>query len=186
MRLKVVGLVGILSVFFMLNACVKKENPAPKPYTPFGNISIKLTDLPANYLEVNVDINQVSVHVVADSTNNSGGWIDLPTKAGIYNLLKLQNGIDTTIVDSTATLPAGKITQMRLLLGANNSVMTNDSIIHALKVPSGSQSGIKLVGKMYVNAGKVTPVLIDFDAAASVVNQGNGGFSLKPVIKVIP
>lgn len=182
-----VGLVGILSIVFILNGCVKKDNPAPLPYAPYGNISIRLTDLPASYLEVNVDIKQVSVHLVADSTNsNSGGWIDLPTKAGIYDLLKLQNGIDTTIVDSTATLPAGKITQMRLILGSNNSVMTNDSIIHDLKTPSGTQSGIKLVGKMYVNAGKVTPVLIDFDAAASIVTQGNGGFSLKPVIKVIP
>lgn len=186
MKTKVaIGLLSMLSISFMFNSCAKKDNAAPLSSRQSGNISIKLTDLPGAYKEVNVDIVQVRVHLVADSANNSGGWIDLPTKAGIYDLLKLQNGIDTTIVDSSAVLPAGKITQMRLVLGPNNSVMTNDSIVHDLKVPSGTQSGIKLVGHVYVTPGKTVQVLIDFDAAASIVTHGNSGYSLKPTIKVI-
>jgi hypothetical protein len=146
-----------------------------------GNIFVRMTDAPAAYQQVNVDIVKVQVHHVDGSGN--GAWIDLPTNAGIYNLLALQNGIDTTIVHTTQ-LGAGKITQMRLLLGSNNTLMV-DSVIHPMKVPSGSQSGIKLVGELNVVPNQTLNVLIDFVADESVVESGNGKYHLKPVVKVV-
>jgi hypothetical protein len=143
-----------------------------------GNIMVRMTDAPGDYQQVNVDIVQVSVHM------SKGGWTDLPTKAGVYNLLTLQNGIDTTIVNTTS-LPAGDITQMRLLLGSNNTVMV-DSIVYPMDVPSGSQSGVKLTGDITVPGGSDINVLLDFDAKESVVKGGNDEYHLKPSIKVVP
>jgi hypothetical protein len=57
--------------------------------------------------------------------------------------------------------------------------------IEELKVPSGFQTGIKIVkGFEIVNQG-TTSLILDFDANKSVVRKGNGDFSLKPTIKVL-
>jgi hypothetical protein len=176
-------LTTVCSLFF-LQAC-KKDAVSGGPVTdPVGSgaIKIDLTDAPGNYLEVNVDIKQVRIHVADDSTSNDG-WIDLPTNAGIYNLLDLQNGIDTTVVDSTF-IPGGKVSQIRFVLGPHNSVMTSDSVIHDLKVPSGEQSGLKINVHKSIPAGQTLHVLLDFDAEKSVMEKGNGDFMMKPVIRV--
>lgn len=147
-----------------------------------GSVRIRLTDAPANYLEVNVDIKQVRMHI-SDDSSSADGWINLPTNAGIYNLLDLQNGIDTTIVDSTV-VPSGKVSQIRFVLGPNSSVMTSDSVLHDLKVPSGEQSGLKINVHKNIPGGTTLNVLLDFDAEKSVHEKGNGNFSMKPVIKI--
>jgi len=115
--------------------------------------------------------------------SGSASWIDLPTKSGIYDLLKLQNGIDTSIVNSTSLLE-GKITQMRLLLGPQNTVMV-DSVIRNLIVPSGSQTGIKLIGHLTVVANQTLNVKLDFDAEKSVVQIDTATYHLKPTIKTL-
>lgn len=160
---------------FVLSSCKKDK-------TEYGSITVNLTDAPANYLKVNVDIQSVEVHVVP--TSGSGQWQTLLTKSGVYDLLSLQNGIDTNIV-TTNQLPAGKITQMRLILGSNNSVMDASGTVYPLTVPSGSKSGIKLPGPITVTANTSIQVLLDFDASKSVIQQGSGDFQLKPVIQVI-
>lgn len=155
------------SLFIM--GCKKEETE--------GRIMVRLTDAPAAYQQVNVEILKVRVHM------SNGSWTDLPTNSGVYNLLSLQNGIDTTIVNTTQ-LPAGDITQMRLVLGSNNTLMA-DSVTYPLTVPSGSESGIKLVGGLSIPGNSTLNVLIDFDANQSIVQGGNGDYQLKPVIKVV-
>jgi hypothetical protein len=164
-----------------LQAC-KKDIISGTNVVGTGAIKIDLTDAPGNYLEVNVDIKRVRIHVADDSTSNDG-WMDLPTNAGIYNLLDLQNGIDTTVVDSTL-IPGGKVSQIRFILGPNNSVMTADSVVHDLKVPSGEQSGLKINVHKTIPAGQTLHVLLDFDADKSIHEKGNGDFMMKPVIRV--
>ena len=107
-------------------------------------MSVSMRDAAGPYQQVNVEVLRVRVHM------NNTGWIELPTHAGIYNLLALQNGVDTTIVNTTQ-FPAGEIDQMRLVLGTHNSVMA-DNIVYAMSVPSGEESGIKLVGDIPVPA----------------------------------
>lgn len=174
-----------ISSLLVLQACKKDSisgGPINGPSGATGAIKINLTDAPANYLEVNVDIKQVRMHV-SDDSSSADGWIDLPTNAGIYNLLDLQNGIDTTLVDSTI-VPAGKVSQIRFVLGPNSSVMTKDSVLHDLKVPSGEQSGLKINVHKTIPGGQTLNVLLDFDAEKSVNEKGNGSFSMKPVIKI--
>src|SRR6185437_1266915 len=135
----VLAFASITLGIILFNACKKEPAAAPQ----YGSMAVRLTDAPGDFQQVNVDIQKVSVHM------SVGNWIDLPTHSGIYNLLVLQNGIDTSLVNTTQ-LPAGKITQMRLILGTNNTVMV-DSVVYPLTVPSGSETGIKLIGNEIVN-----------------------------------
>jgi hypothetical protein len=92
------------------------------------------------------------------------------------------------------TLPAGRYTQMRLVLADNsasapmaNSVVPTGGTETALTTPSGQQSGLKLNVQMDVAAHQVADFVIDFDACKSVVWRGNSGqYNLKPVISVTP
>ncbi|MGZ3865860.1 MAG: DUF4382 domain-containing protein [Bacteroidia bacterium] len=167
------GIAGVALTLCLFNSCKKETAPAPNSS---GKMGVKLTDAPGDFQQVNVDIKKVSVHMAG------GSWIDLPTNAGVYNLLTLQNGIDTTLVN-TSTLPAGQITQMRLLLGSNNTVMV-DSAMYNLTVPSGSETGVKIIGNMVVHPSQTLIVTLDFDANASVILSGST-YQLKPVIKTL-
>lgn len=153
----------------ILISCKKKE---PDP----GHWTVRMTDAPADYVKVNVDIIGMEVN------HNNGGWINVPINTGIYNLLELQNNVNVVLANNVE-LPSGEISQMRLILGTNNSLVTITGT-HELKVPSGSESGLKLNLDQTLLPNKTVEILLDFDANASVVDQGNGGYSLKPVLKI--
>ncbi|MNJ81020.1 hypothetical protein D3C77_796330 [compost metagenome] len=60
-----------------------------------------------------------------------------------------------------------------------------DSTYYPLATPSAQQSGLKINLKSDFAPNQVYEVLLDFDAENSIVTQGNGSYSLKPVIKVL-
>ena len=167
-----------MKVNVMLFACLVAISIflACKKDSATTSLSIKLTDAPASYEEVNVDLQQVRIKFDSDTTS----WIDLQTNAGIYNLLELQDGIDTLI--SEAIVPQGKVKEVRLVLGQNNSIKTGGEVL-PLTIPSGSESGLKIkVSKELRTA--VDSLTIDFDAALSIFNE-SGEYKLKPVLRVI-
>ena len=143
-----------------------------------ADLQIRLTDAPAVYDSVMIDIVGVEVH-----SNRTNGWVNLAVpNPGRYNLLQYANGLDTLI--ATANLPTGNISQIRLILGANNTV-TKSGITYPLSIPSGSESGLKLQIHKEIIGGVTNIILLDFDAGRSIVEQGNGVFHLKPVIRTI-
>lgn len=142
------------------------------------NLTIRLTDNPFNATEVNVDIQKVRVKFNSDSTDE--GWIDLPTFPGVYNLLDLQNGIDTVLAQGI--IPTGTLREVRFVLGTDNSIMI-DSTVYPLTIPSGSESGLKIKLNKQLNAS-IDSLIIDFDAALSIIQTGTGDYKLKPVLKI--
>ena len=56
----------------------------------------------------------------------------------------------------------------------------------AIDTPSAVQSGIKLINEFDVATGQRVDLVLDFDACKSIVTRGNGAYTLKPVIQVIP
>jgi len=158
-----------MMVVAMMPAC-KKENKDK------AHLSVSLTDAPATYDAVLIDIQGVEIF------GNDGNAVTLNTKAGIYNLLDLSNGVDTLI--ATGDLDAGSISQIRLILGTNNSVMVDSTLYH-LSTPSAMQSGLKLQIHQSFEAGTSYAILLDFDANQSIINTGNGEYQLKPVIRTI-
>lgn len=139
-------------------------------------LRIRLTDAPASYEEVNIDLKEVNVKLNDDSS----GWITMETKAGIYNLLGLQNGIDTLI--SEGEFPQGTVKEIRLVLGNENTIKEGGEV-HPLTIPSGSESGLKIKLNKSLQGG-IDSVVVDFDAAMSV-NLESGGYKLRPVIRVV-
>jgi hypothetical protein len=166
----------ILSVVVLgslLSACGSSTSTAP------ATMSVRLVDAPSpGYSEVNVDVQTVEIA-------SSGGWITLGTPNRIVNLLALTGGVSSTLVDG-ATLPAGHYGQMRLVLGSRNTVKLLDGTIEPLTVPSGQQSGVKLVVSFDVQAGTTYDVYIDFDAHRSVfVHEAgaSGKYILRPTVR---
>jgi hypothetical protein len=145
-----------------------------------ARVEVWLTDAPGDYQAVNVDVQGVEVH--SDDGDQTAGWKKLEVKQGIYNLLELTNGMDTLL--GTIELPAGRISQVRLKLGGNNSIHIGGEQF-ALKTPSGQQSGLKVQIHQSLSEGIRYKVLLDFDVARSIVTTGNSMYSLKPVIRAI-
>jgi hypothetical protein len=145
-----------------------------------ARIEVWLTDAPGDYQEVNVEIEGVEIHRADDDDEN--GWKSLNVEGGVYNLLELTNGLDTLL--GSIEVPAGKISQIRLKLGDDNTLKINDEVFD-LDVPSGSQSGLKLQVHETLTAGITYKILLDFDCARSIINTGADQWKLKPVIRTI-
>jgi len=158
------GIITILAI-----AC-KKET------TGSSTLRIRMTDAPTELDEVNVDLKQVNIKFAKDTTS----WVSMETKAGIYNLLGLQNGLDTLIAQGSFST-GSDVKEIRLVLGSNNSVKEM-GVVYPLTVPSGSESGLKIkIDKRLTNS--LDSLLIDFDAALSVQKETDG-YKLRPVIKL--
>lgn len=161
-------------VFSGLGACSEKSTGEK------AQLAIRLTDDPADYDAVNIDIRDVQINVSGDDDK---GWQSLAgVHTGIYNLLDLVNDKDTLLVH--ADIPTGRLHQIRLILGPNNSIVA-DGIELPLQTPSAQQSGLKLNVQQDVSGGILYTILLDFDAGKSVVKTGNGKYLLKPVIRTV-
>jgi hypothetical protein len=90
--------------------------------------------------------------------------------------------LDTLI--ATGDIDAGTVSQIRLILGPNNSVIV-DGVVYPLSTPSADQSGLKLLVNRVFEPGVSYGILLDFDANQSIVLEGNGTYKLKPVIRTI-
>lgn len=160
-----------------------------------GTLRLALTDAPAcGYDAVNVTIEKVRVHQSSSASDTDGGWAEVVLNpARRVDLLNLQNGVLEEL--GQTPLPAGKYTQLRLVLAdntganplTNSVVLTSDKTEAALKTPSGQQSGVKTNINIDIAANQMADFVLDFDACKSVVVAGGSGqYLLKPVVSVIP
>lgn len=176
-RSKILPLLTLLLTVFAFAACSTNEDAGT------GTLKVSLTDAPANYEQVNIEVLQVLVNKDGDSEDTTGtGWEAIMSDSIVVNLLDYQNG--ATLELGEAELEAGRYNQIRLLLGDDNNVVVSGETI-PLKTPSAQQSGYKLNVQADVEAGQVYDLVIDFDASQSIVQTGNGGYILKPVLRTV-
>ena len=157
-----------------------------------GTLRVALTDAPAcGFDHVYVTVERVRVHQTSSASDNDAGWSEVVLNpAQRIDLLGLTNGVLAEL--GQTLLVAGQYQQVRLALSPNgggtpaNSVVPTGGTETPLDTPSATQSGLKLVHGFTVPPNTLTDLLLDFDACRSVVRKGNGGFNLKPVIRVIP
>jgi hypothetical protein len=159
--------IAVLSTVVFI-AC-KKEKGSYK-------LDVHLTDAPAAYEEVNVDIQEVKVKLRQDTT----AWVALATNAGIYNLLGLQNGVDTLL--ASATLSSNYVQELRLFLGTNNTIKVAGQT-YPLVMDNGTQTKLMIKVNKEMN-GTLDSLIVDFDANLSVVEEGNGTYRLSPVLSI--
>lgn len=150
-----------------------------------GGLTVLLTDAPFPFelvSQANVTINRV------DIVSDNEGILTIAEGEQTFNLLDLQNGV--TAVLAQADLPAGTFPQIRLIV-SSASVVLNDGATFDLFVPSGAQTGIKvLLPDFSVDAGGNVTLTLDFDVSESFVVMGNPdtpagirGFIFKPVVR---
>lgn len=168
-----IAFAGILGAAVITLVSCSKDNSE----SGSTNLRVRLTDNPVAAEEVNVDIRQVRVKFNEDSVN---GWASLSTYAGVYDLLGLQNGVDTLI--AAGTIPTNTVKEIRFVLGTNNTIKVA-GIVFPLTIPSGAESGLKIKVDKRLNAS-LDSLLIDFDAALSIHQTGTGEYQLRPVLKV--
>lgn len=159
-----------------------------------GILRLSLTDAPACGAEkIFVTVEKVRVHQSSAAAETDGGWREIVLASPQrVDLLTLTNG--TLLPLGEAALPAGRYTQLRLVLAANsaanplaNSVVPARGAETALTTPSAAQSGLKLNVNLEVAPDKIADFAIDFDACKSIVKAGaSGQYLLKPVLSVIP
>lgn len=153
-----------------LNSCNGDDDNTTYSY------KVRMTDAPASYEAVNIDLQAVEV------IGTNGQTVTLNTTAGIYNLLDFSNGVSTLIASSTLT--DAHVSQVRLILGPNNTIVVN-GVTYPLSTPSAEQSGLKLLVNQTLTADIENEILIDFDANASIIQTGNGTYKLKPVLRTV-
>lgn len=153
-----------------------------------ANLTVRMTDAPGDYDAVFVDVEDIEIHVQSDNEMDpdadvdGDGWVSVgDVQTGVYDLLELTGGVSQLLADTE--VPAGYVSQMRLILGSENTVVV-DGVEQPLNTPSAQQSGLKLQLNQDFEEGENYAFLLDFDVDKSVVATGNGSFNLKPVIRL--
>jgi hypothetical protein len=155
-----------------------------------GRLSLSLTDKPTHDFEaVYITIESIAVHAADDA---EGSWNTILNVHKTFNLMELANGVREQL--GIVNLDPGHYTQMRIMIGETaisphdyaNYVVDTKEEAHPLKIPSGFQTGIKLVQGFDINENSTTELVFDFDATRSIVVAGNSGkYLLKPTIHMI-
>lgn len=176
-------ILSIISIFilslFIFQGCKKEESTDTG--TADFNVGLKSSDASrSTYEEINIDILSASIHTSADE-GETDGWHELETEAGIYNLLEFVNDHEF-IFATDPELVVQTVSQIRLLLGENNTIV-KDGEIYDLETPSAQTSGIKIQIHTALEPAKTYKVILDFDVDKSIIETGNDQYKLQPTIK---
>jgi len=200
--MKPVKLCGIfLLVFsaFILFACGGGGGSSSPASVGVGTLSVSLTDEMSNtYDAIYITLEDVQVHAKKNGNgNNSWFSVSTPNLPKTFNLYDLTNSVREEI--GIADLAAGSYTQMRLMIGTSpddginklseahpfaNYVIDSDGNYQELKIPSGIQSGYKIVHGFTISAFQTTELILDFLADKSVIVGGSGHWHIQPTVKV--
>jgi len=125
--------------------------------------------------ELNLTVLQM---VIIDSNDNH---ITILNEERRMELLSVSRN-DPVILSDVSVAP-GTYKELRLVL-KDNSTIKVDGEVYPIKIPSGSQSGLKLKGPFVIPRGKLFRLTIDFVAAESVHWNKGQGWMLKPVLRI--
>lgn len=163
------------------------------------------------FTHVYVTVRSVQAHTSSTADDSTPGWQELaPQLATAPQQIDLFAPAQTNCILAqlgSAQLPVGNYQQIRLLLVSNspsgsdavpsqnacaghgfNCVVLADGSIHQLDLSSQANTGLKippgqvLGGPISVQAGQSVDLNIDFNACASIVQEGNGQYRLKPTL----
>jgi len=190
-----------LALIQLLSACADgSAQLTGDSSTDSNRITVNITDAPVDYADAVV----IEFTGITLKSENSGEQIFTFDTAKSIDLLTLQGTSSQALIENVE-IPAGKYTQIRLAVNAEfdshmDSYITVNSTQYELRVPSGSQSGLKLNTPFTVIAsaddvniidindavGAPTVYTIDFDLRKSIVKpNGQDGYFLKPVLRLV-
>jgi len=143
-------------------------------------IQVRMTDAPGDFDKINLNVKEIVL--ISDDKSYV-----LTSTASTFNILDFRIGTSNPdILVATGEMPSGEITEVRLVLNDGNTIVEN-GVVKTLKTPSGQSSGykVKLTSNPTLVPGVTYSLVLDFDAAKSIVKLGNGDYLLKPVVRGI-
>lgn len=174
------SVLSIIIGFFILVSC-SDQSTNVEPVDQNGRLKMYIVDSPSALDSVIICVTRVEVH--KSGSDSTSGWFVINDSTRYFDLLLLTNGASAVLGDTS--LSPGQYTQIRLFIGEGSYVI-DQGIKHDLEVPSGSQSGLKLIHQFTIESGKLYELLLDFNVDKSIVITGNGRYKLKPTIRVMP
>jgi hypothetical protein len=152
-----------------------------------GRLTLQVTDSPITEAsKVVVEFTGIELKPAGDETS-----IHFDFAPRQIDLLAL-NGGGSEILIEDEPVPAGNYEWIRLKVNAGRDasdsfIELTDGSQHALFIPSGNQTGLKLIRGFTVGVGQLTDFTIDFELRKSVIHPpGLGGpYLLKPVLRLV-
>ena len=155
-----------------------------------GRVILKVTDAPFDINSIEsalVTITKVELREECYGISDECEFITLSEDTVSLDLIDLRNGVTETLLDME--IPAGRYDMVRLYIYEAGLKLKDSELIHRLKVPGGSQSGIKVFLRpvLEVAEGSLEEILLDIDLSRSFILRGNpahnNGFIFKPVVR---
>lgn len=180
-----------------LTSCNKDDDPQ-KPSGPNNpqaqTYTVRMTDAPGDFYKFDVEIESVQAYNA--STNQ---WVMLNSQSQIVSVLDLNNGA-STIIASNSDVEYGNYTKVRINFGDSYDLQMN-----ANATASGGSGGIgigigvsvssstswdgpqsvELDVNTSVDSDNGADILIDFDVAQSITDNGSDNFSIDPSLRLI-
>lgn len=150
-----------------------------------GILRIAITDAPVDDVSV-VNVQFTGVTLKPESGDEIVINFDTPRD---FDLISLTGGLTAELLSDTE-VPAGAYNWVRLAVNAEfDNVFDSFAVIPTgmveLRVPSGSQSGLKLVSGFNVLAESTTNVVIDWDIRRALSDPGGQpGLHLRPALRI--
>jgi hypothetical protein len=168
-----------------LAACGGGDSPNAAP----GSLSLHLTDAPIDGAsEVRVVFSGIELH----QTGGSVITIDFGNTPKSVDLIKLQDGVTSALTEGSA-VPAGDYDWMRLkVIASKNSqgesyikLLTGEQ--YPLWIPSGAETGLKLVRPFTVAQGSITRLVVDFDLRKSITAPPgqDPNYIMRPALRLL-
>lgn len=155
--------------------------------TPMGRISLGITDAPVDGATAVV----VKFTAVELKPEDGDAFTINLTPAQSVDLLVLAGGGSRALLENYS-VPAGHYQSIRLLIEAQQNQPSSyidfaSGARYPLYVPSGSESGLKLIRGFTVAAGSNSNFTIDFDLRKSVIAPPGQApnYLLKPVLRMV-
>lgn len=152
-----------------------------------SRVSVRLTDAPGPAL-ASAQVWISKVYLIGQDGTSRFTITETPAE---YDLLSLQNGVTALLGDQL--IPAGDYESLRMIVDSARvtleapTTFTNGTDTATMKVPSGPQTGLKVVfgGPVHIAPGQ-TDLVVDFDVLRSFVFLGTpsspSGVLFKPVL----
>lgn len=181
------GATACICVLAILASCGGGGSGMSQEPAPFGRLTLRITDSPVTSAK----------RVVVEFTGlelkpSNGGQTEVFDFAPRQIDLLALDGGGSEILLQDELLPAGEYESIRLKVNAGRDasdsfIELDDGTIHPLFIPSGNQTGLKLIRGFVIGAGNTHNFTIDFDLRKSVIHPPGLGepYLLKPVLRLV-
>jgi len=178
--------IRLLGLFELLTATALGLAACGGGSAGMGQLKMALADAPVDGAQA-VVVKFTGIEL----TGNGGNPVDITfTQPKTIDLLNQSGTASAVLFDQP--VPAGSYGQIRLLVVAdgdpsNSYITLSDGTMRGLQVPSGSQTGLKLVSGFAVPSGGVADFTIDFDLRKAITCPPGQApaCTLKPAMRLV-